>query len=41
MHLYLKSNSSNIKNKTVDSYNWQTGITINDEFYLLTSVDAT
>lgn len=39
--LSSKSNSSNIKIKLVDSYNWQTGITINDEFYLPTSVDAT
>lgn len=39
--LSSKSNSSNIKVKLEDSYNWQTGTTINDEFYLPTSVDAT
>lgn len=39
--LSSKSNSSNIKIKLEDSYNWQSGTTINDEFYLPTSVDAT
>ncbi|MBP2284108.1 hypothetical protein H4V97_002426 [Flavobacterium sp. CG_23.5] len=38
--LSSKSNSSNIKVKLEDSYNWQSGTTINDEFYLPTSVDA-
>ena len=33
--------SSDIKVKLEDSYNWQTGTTVNDEFYLPTSVDAT
>ena len=39
--LSSKSTSSTIKVKLEDSYNWQTGTTINDEFYLPTSVDAT
>ena len=43
--LSSKSTSSNIKVKIEDSYNynWQTGVstTINDSFYLPTSVDAT
>ncbi|MDI5896799.1 hypothetical protein [Flavobacterium yafengii] len=38
--LSSKSNSSTIKVKIEDSYNWQSGTTINDEFYLPTSVDA-
>ena len=38
--LSSKSNSSNIKIKLEDSYNWQSGTTINDEFYLPTSVEA-
>lgn len=36
-----KSVSSNIKVKMEDSYNWQTGVVINDYFYLPTSADAT
>lgn len=39
--LSSKSTSSTIKVKLEDSYNWQTGTTINDQFYLPTSVDAT
>jgi hypothetical protein len=35
------STSSKIKIKLEDSYNWQSGTTIDDEFYLPTSVDAT
>lgn len=35
-----KSTSSNIKVEIEDSYNWQTGASINDYFYLPTSVDA-
>jgi hypothetical protein len=33
MHLYLpKATLQTLKIKLVDSYNWQTGITINDDF---------
>jgi hypothetical protein len=39
--LSSKAISSDIKVKISDSYNWQSGTTINDEFYLPTSVDAT
>lgn len=39
--LSSKSTSSDIKVKLEDSYNWQSGTTINDEFYLPTSVEAT
>ncbi|UQD55163.1 hypothetical protein [Flavobacterium sp. K5-23] len=38
--LSSKAISSDIKVKIRDSYNWQSGTTINDEFYLPTSVDA-
>lgn len=38
--LSSKSVSSTIKVKLEDSYNWQTGTTINDEIFLPTSVDA-
>ncbi|TDE47085.1 hypothetical protein E0I26_03080 [Flavobacterium rhamnosiphilum] len=38
--LSSKSNSSTIKVKLEDSYNWQSGTTINDEIFLPTSVDA-
>jgi len=38
--LSSNSTSSNIKVKLEDTYNWQTGTTINDYFYLPTSVDA-
>ena len=36
-----KSVSSNIKVKIEDTYTWQTGVVINDYFYLPTSADAT
>lgn len=39
--LSSKSTSSDIKVKLEDSYNWQSGATINDSFFLPTSVDAT